>query len=539
VPPDRGWNFADIVEGIAGRYPDREAIRDGARSFTWRDFDRRTGALAAWLQERVSPRQSTIAVYLRNCAEYLEAYVGVMKAGHVPMNVNFRYGVDELVHLLDDADVRLVVVHAEFLETASRVADRLPGITGWVVVGQSAETGGPLPPAVTRYEDAVTGRAAGSDPGRCGSDVVLMYTGGTTGLPKGVVWTQHNLFEALVGSANRAMQLPPVDSIGELLDGLPAAVPRGLAASPLMHSTGLLNQFMVLVSGGTAVVSQARSFDPRVVLETVERFGVTSLTIVGDAFARPLLAELRDGARRYELSTLGLIVSSGAMWSREVKAGLLEQLPGVALYDAFGSSEGFGLGVSVALAGEVLDTAEFRLGAGVRVLGDDGEWIEPGQEGIGRVAVTGALPEGYYKDPEKSAATWPTIDGVRYSIAGDHVRVRRDGSLALLGRGSACINTGGEKVFPEEVEEVLKRCPGVDDAAVVGVPERRLGSVVCAVVACAAAGAPDAAAVMAHVRSSLAAYKTPRRVVFVEAVPRTVHGKVDYPAASRLARRDR
>ena len=533
-----GWNLADIMEGIAARIPDAEAIRDGDRSFSWREFDRRTAALAADLRARGLPRQSTVAVYLRNCAEYLESYVGIMKAGHVPMNVNYRYGVDELVHLLDDADARLVVVHEEFLPRVDEAARRLPGVTGWIVVGDTAAVDPWLLPGRTAYDDAVGRPPAGSEPGRSGGDTILIYTGGTTGLPKGVLWTQHNLFEALVGSANRAMDLPPVRTVEELLDSLPSPPPRGLAASPLMHSTGLLNQFMVLLSGGTAVVSKARRFDPQVVLRTVEQYAVSSLTIVGDAFARPLLTELRAHRGHYDLSALTLIVSSGAMWSHEVKSGLLAELPGVALYDAFGSSEGFGLGVSVALPGEVLETAQFRLGAGVRVLGDDNRWIESGQEGIGRIAVTGFLPEGYYKDPEKSAATWPTIDGVRYSVAGDHVHVRRDGSLALLGRGSACINTGGEKVYPEEVEEVLKRCPGVLDAAVVGLPDPRLGSTVCAVVARGRDGVPDAVAVVAHVKEALAGYKAPRRVVFVDGVPRTEHGKVDYAAVTRLAGRE-
>jgi fatty-acyl-CoA synthase len=465
----------------------------------------------------------------------LESYLACMKAGLVPVNVNYRYGHAELQYLLDDCDAEAIIVGAEFFDLAAEVAAELPllrliyAVDGDLTIGDANL-------AIVSYEDVVlaapqAGALAGLAGRRTPQDLLLLYTGGTTGRPKGVMWQQHDLFEALVVSGQQALNLPPVRTIEDLLAGLPEQPPRGLSASPLMHSTGLLNQFMVLLAGGCAVVLPGRRFDAGRLWQAVADLRVTSLAIVGDAFARPMLAYLDQHTGELDLSALTLIVSSGAMWSQSVQEGLLAHLPEITLYDAFGSSEGFGLGMSSLSGTGARETAHFRLGPNVRVRTDDGRWIGAGSKGVGRIGVSGALPLGYYKDPVKTESAFPVIDGVRYSIAGDYVRVLPDATLQLLGRGSACINTGGEKVFAEEVEEAIKQHPQVRDAACVGAPDPRFGSVVCALLETDAELTP--ASLAEFLRGRLADYKAPREVIVTDALPRTLLGKVDYPQVSK------
>jgi acyl-CoA synthetase (AMP-forming)/AMP-acid ligase II len=536
-----GWNFADIFGAIARHNPDACAIIDARGTRSWGEFDRRTDAFAHELVTAGLAPQAKVAVFQRNCAEYLESYLACMKAGLVPVNVNYRYGPTELTYLFTDADVEAVIAHREFLSLVEQIRPDLPLLRHIYVIEDDTPAGSD-PAGVLGYEAAIRTHLGTSGMvlahRRHPKDLLLIYTGGTTGLPKGVMWQQHELFEALVVSGQQALNLPPVRTIDDLLAGLPEQPPRGLSASPLMHSTGLLNQFMVLLTGGCAVMLPGRHFDAAVLWATVAQNAVTSLAIVGDAFARPMLAYLEDNPGQLDLSALQLIVSSGAMWSRPVQEGLLRHLPGVTLYDAFGSSEGFGLGMSSLSAAGGRETAHFKLGPNVRVRTDDGDWVGTGEEGIGRVGVCGALPLGYYKDPAKTDAAFPVIDGVRYSIAGDYVQVFADGSLQLMGRGSACINTGGEKVYAEEVEEVLKEHPGIRDAACVGVPHPRFGSAVCAVIEVRDGAVVTGAVVTAFVRSRLASYKAPREVVITPLLPRTALGKVDYPAAIRLVLAD-
>lgn len=524
------WNFADIFSAIADRRGSAPAVVDARGELSWADFERHTDALATALVARGLPRQAKVAVYQRNTREHLETYFACFKAGLVPVNVNYRYGAGELRYLFDDADIAAVIVDREFAELVAEIRPSLPLLHTVVAVGAAG-------PDVEEYAGLL---ATPPEPvrlaaRRTGDDLLLIYTGGTTGLPKGVMWRQRDLFEALVVTGQKALDLPAVQSVADLVAGLPEVAPRGLSASPLMHSTGLLNQFMVLLAGGCAVMLPGRSFDAETLWRHVAQHRVTSVSIVGDAFARPMLAWLDDHPNELDLSALQLIVSSGAMWSDTVQEGLLRHLPQLTLYDAFGSSEGFGLGMSSRTAGQPRQTAQFRLGPYTRVLADDGHWIEPGTEGVGRTAVCGVLPLGYYKDPAKTAAAFPVIDGVRYSLAGDYVRVNRDGTLHLLGRGSACINTGGEKVYAEEVEEVLKEHPGIRDVACVGIPHPRFGSTVCVVVEAMPGAAPTAEDLQEFVRARLAGYKVPRHLVATTRLPRTALGKVDYSACRELA----
>jgi len=321
-----------------------------------------------------------------------------------------------------------------------------------------------------------------------------------------------------------------IEAIG---DGAPIALP----ACPLMHGTGMwLGGFITLVLGGTVVLTPRPGLDPDHIWGLVERHRVTDLVIVGDAFARPLLAALETAAERgnpYDLTSMRQIISSGVMWSAENKQDLLKH-HNMALVDAMGSSEG-GMGTSVTSREASSETAKFVLNEGVKVFTEDGREVQPGSGEMGLIATSGNVPVGYYKDPEKSAATFREIDGVRYSFPGDFATVAADGSITLLGRGSACINTAGEKVFPEEVEEAIKRHPEVADSLVVGVPDERFGERVVAVASCSQPDAVTEAELLDFVREHLAGYKLPKQVVFVDRVQRAPNGKADYQWAKRTA----
>lgn len=532
-----GWNFADIFERIAQLVPDRPAIIDAGRVTSWRDFDVRSAALAhALVAECSLERQAKVAVYLENCAEFLESYNGILKAGLVPVNVNYRYGPDELVYLLGDADAEAVIVGARFLPQVRAISHRLPRIRVWIVVGDNVADGSGGP-ACLSYDDLIAAHAGLElDRRRSGDDLILVYTGGTTGLPKGVMWRQTDMFDALIGASRTAFNLPAVDTVEELVAGVPEVPgPRGLAASPFMHGTGLMHQLVMLHAGGTCVVFRGGGFDAERLLQTMADHAVTAAVLVGDAFARPVLDVLERAPGRYDLSRLEVISSSGAIWSPAVKAGILRHLPHVSLFDSLASSEGFGLASAVTTVDNVDRPVRFTAGPYVRVRSDEGTWITPETGGgIGRLVVTGPLPLGYYKDPVKSAQTFQVIDGQRYSMPGDYVEMFSDATIRFLGRGSACINTGGEKVYAEEVEAVVRSHPAVKDAAVVGAPDDRFGSIVCAVVALRDGATLTTDALAAHVEASLARFKVPRRLIVVAEVPRAANGKLDYRALASI-----
>jgi fatty-acyl-CoA synthase len=302
----------------------------------------------------------------------------------------------------------------------------------------------------------------------------------------------------------------------------------GLPACPLMHGTGCFTQLILLTGGGSTVLLESRNLDVEEILSTVEAESVNQLVIVGDAFAKPILRALDANPGKWNLSSMFMIASSGVMFSEESKQGLLGHNPTMMIIDAFSSSEAVGMGQSVSTAGGTSNTAKFVLGEHTKVITDDGRAVEPGSGEIGRVAVGGFQPVGYYKDPEKTAATFITFEGRRYSCPGDFAQVEADGSLTLLGRGSVCINTGGEKVFPEEVEEAMKTFPGVADAVAVGVPDDKFGEAITAVVEAAEGAHVDARELIAHVKSKLASYKAPKHVVPIVTIGRAPNGKVDY-----------
>jgi acyl-CoA synthetase (AMP-forming)/AMP-acid ligase II len=524
-----GWNFADVWEAIAAVQPDAPALVHGDTRRTWAEFDARANGVASWLLGLDGvKRQDKVAHYLYNCNEFLESMFGILRAGFAPVNTNYRYADEELLYLWDNADAVAVVFHGTFADRIETLRNKLPNIKGWLWVDDGT---GPCPDWATPYEDAAAAGKPGDDVrgpwGRDGDDLYMLYTGGTTGMPKGVMWRQDDIFSSLNDAYNTYPPEPDFEAVRKVRREQGPGL-RMIPACPLMHGTGAFTAFSVLSMGGSVVTLTNRTFDAEELLATVDREKVNVIAIVGDAFAKPILRALDASPGKYDVSSLMLMVSSGVMWSHETKEGLLRHHGAMLLSDAFSSSEALGMGSSVSGGGQAADTAKFSLGANAVVITDDGRLAEPGSGEVGMVGVKGRLPIGYYKDPEKTAKTFRTIDGVRYSIPGDYATVEPDGTLKLLGRGSVCINTGGEKVYPEEVEEVLKTHPSVRDAVVVGVPDEKWGEAITAMVEPHPGAPVEEADVIAHVKGRLAAYKAPKRVLTVETIGRAPNGKVDY-----------
>jgi len=522
-----GWNFADVWEIVAQQVPDAPAQVHGDRRITWAEFDRRANGIARALLDAGVEEQDKVAQYLYNGVEYLESVFGAFKAGLAPINTNYRYLDDELVYLWDNGDVVAVVFHGSFTDRIEGIRDRLPLVRLWLWVDDGA---GPCPPWATPYEaaaEAGTPEAVLGPWGRDGDHLLLLYTGGTTGMPKGVMWRQDDLFRTLVGSFMPAVKDGEAD-LQVIRDQVQGPGLVGLPACPLMHGTGCFTQLIVLSGGGCTVTLQARTLDIEELFDTVEREGVNTVAIVGDAFAKPMVRSLDAHPNRWDISSLVIVSSSGVMFSEGAKQGLLGHQPGMMIIDAFSSSEAVGMGQSVSTAAGASVTAKFTVGENTKVITDDGRSVVPGSGETGRVAVGGFQPIGYYKDEAKSAATFIQFEGQRYSVPGDYATVEGDGSLTLLGRGSVCINTGGEKVYPEEVEEVLKTHESVADAVAVGIPDEKFGEAITAVVELLPGADFDESAIVIHVKGKLAAYKAPKRVLSIDTIGRAPNGKVDY-----------
>ncbi|WP_332768520.1 acyl-CoA synthetase [Phenylobacterium sp.] len=525
------WIFADVWEAIAAAQPERPALIQGERVVSWGQFDARADALAAHLVASGLSPEAKVAAYLYNGPEYMETYYAAFKAGLAPINTNYRYGGDELTYLFDNADAEAVVFHASFAGMIETIRGHLPTVKRWVAV---AEPGWPVPAWADDYESVVA-KVPAQRPfkapwGRSPDDLLLLYTGGTTGMPKGVMWRQDDLFNVIGAGGNVLQGVPPLTNAQEAAERLTEEQRRTLVCCPLMHGTGQFSAFITLNMGGTVATLPSRQFNAMELWDEAVRLKADGIVIVGLAFSTPMLEALEADPGRWNLDHVKTMSSSGSMWSQENKRGLLSFAKNAMIMDSFGSSEAVGLGASASAPGAEAATAAFMLGPNCAVFAEDGRRVEAGSGERGLVAVTGFLPVGYYKDPEKSAKTFKTMEGQRWSVPGDWAEVNADGTLKLLGRGSQCINTGGEKVFPEEVEEALKTHPGVRDAVVVGVPDSRFGERICAVVEGDAA-ALTLEAMAAHVKSRLAAYKAPRELVVVDSIGRAPNGKVDYKAS--------
>jgi 3-oxocholest-4-en-26-oate---CoA ligase len=534
-------NLAAIHEAIAAAVPERECIVFRERRLSWAAVTDRTRRLADVLRrhglgcrrERAAlanheSGQDAVALYLYNGNEYLEGMLGAFKARAVPLNVNWRYVDEELLYLFHDAGPRALIYHARFAPVLARILGQLPPLA--LLLQVADDSGEPLLPGALDYEAALAAAEPVPPRGLTPDDLYVLYTGGTTGMPKGVLWRQEDIF--LAALAPRSVP-PRLEALVERARSRPG--PRVLPAPPFMHGAAHWVAFSMWHVGGTVVVqSRPERLDPHDVWATVERERVEALTIVGDAFAGPLLGALDE--KTYDLSSLRLLTSGGAILTATRKAAFLRRLPGLRILDALGSSESGQQASQLSRAGAAATTGDFVLAEDNVVLDDSlRAALPPGCGEEGWLARRGHVPLGYLGDPEKTARTFPVVEGVRYSVPGDRALAEADGRLRLLGRASVTINTGGEKVFAEEVEHALKHHPAVLDAVVVGTPHERFGQQVTAVVQLRPGERSSEEDLRATAREHVAAYKVPRAFVFVDQLVRAPSGKADYRWAQRAA----
>jgi fatty-acyl-CoA synthase len=539
------FNLGLVHEAIAARMPDRECLVFRDRRFTWGEVTERTRRLANALGglglgchterselEGHQSGQDHLALYLHNGNEYLEGMLGAYKARLAPFNVNYRYVADELSYLLADAGATAVLYHAAFAPTLAEVLPSLPAVR--VLIQVADESGNELLPGALDYEELLAG-ASPEPPAVTPSpdDLYILYTGGTTGMPKGVLWRQADIFVAALNGTDAGTGAEWT-SYEALADGATGGMVY-LPAAPFMHGAGHWVAFQGWDRGNPVVIqSVVERLDPADVWRTIEREGVTFLQIVGDAFARPLLKDLEE--HEYDLSKLAVILSGGAALSVSAKEQLLERLPHVMVVDGVGSSEAGGQMSHVSTKDTGASTGDFAPIAGSLVLDEDlTAVLPPGHEGIGWLAKTGRIPLGYLGDPEKTARTFPTIGGERFSVPGDRARLRADGVIELHGRDSVTINSGGEKIFAEEVEAAIMRHPGVFDVVVCGRPSEQWGSEVVAIVQLREGAEVDAEGIRTEAAKHLARYKLPKAVVFLPEVVRSPSGKADYRWAKQTA----
>ncbi|MFN6119482.1 MAG: AMP-binding protein [Actinomycetes bacterium] len=534
-------NWATLWEALADAQPDHVAVVVGDRTMRWRDLDLRAAKLAGALGEAGVGPGSKVAQLLYNCTEYLETVYALFKLRATPVNVNYRYLTEEVAYILDNSDAEVLVFHGALGDRVVGLQERLPGLRVLLQV----DDGSPLVPGARWFHEVRDAADPAPRIERSGDDLLFLYTGGTTGLPKGVMWRHVDLFGALAftGYVSMGLDLPTTpDEVGRVAAELNAAgrSPVNLCAPPLMHGTALFLAISAFVLGGTVVLLGERRFDADELWRLVDEHGATQLSIVGDAFARPMVAALDRAeaeGRRYGLTSVQRIVSTGATLSAEHKRAFQSHCPNAMIMDLIGASEGGPFALSMTMPGtEPTETAVFTAPPNAVVIDDTtGRPAERGSGVVGMLAVSGPMPQGYYKDSVKSEGTFRVIDGVRYTVPGDYATIDVDGTVHLLGRGSVCINTGGEKVYPEEVEVAARSHPGVLDCNAVGVPDDRFGQVVTLVASRAPGTSATEDEVIAHVRAQLAAYKAPKRVVWVDAVYRSPSGKSDYRWAREAA----
>lgn len=541
------FHFATVYEAVADAVPELPAIIQGERTISWAQFDDRSARLAACYLAHGLTSGSKVGMFLYNSPEYLETQHAAFKIRGCPVNVNYRYLEDELAYLLDNADCEAIVFHASLGPRLDKIREKLPQLRLLIQVDDvDLPNAAPIAGAL-RYDDVIATSEPAERIQRDDNDVYMLYTGGTTGMPKGVMYPAGGFAHALTTLMTTNMGRPPfadIDDVVNTVRGMKAAgiQLKSMPCCPLMHGTGVwLGAFATHLTGGCVVLMNSRGLDSDELFSTVEKHGVNSIVIVGDAFARPMLKTLRDhdaAGHRWDLSSMMAIISSGAMFSQEIKTGLFEYMPQMRIVDTLGSTEG-AMGTNVSTKDGAMATAKFTLSEAVKVFDEDDNEVIPGSGVIGRVATSakalGVLSLGYYKDPEKSAKTFREVNGVRYSFPGDMALVELDGSITLLGRGSNCINTGGEKVFPEEVEEAVKSHPQIADCLVFGVHDERFGQRVVGVASSIDAPEdlkPDV--IIAHTKTVLSPYKAPRQLVFVPEVPRAPNGKADYKRARDL-----
>jgi 3-oxocholest-4-en-26-oate---CoA ligase len=528
-------NLATLYETVAAAVPDRLAVVCGRRRLTFAELDGRANALAHHLRSAGIGPGEHVGVHMLNSVEFVETLLACLKIRAVPVNINYRYTDRELHHLYTDAGLAALVVDEEFTPAAARVAGRCPELRHVMVV-RGGDAPDEAPDWPERIGVADYGQGVGRQPAtpimvdeRTADDRYILYTGGTTGLPKGVVWRHEDFYMAAVSGGN------PYGEPYRTPQALAAAAGAGLGVTylltaPLMHGAASYTLLTALFTGSSMILM--RRYDPVETLRLIEQEKAVIITVVGDAIARPLADAVRAHGAEYDLGSWKVLGSGGAILSHSVQEEFAELVPGIYVNNGFGASES---GVDGSI--QVGEDGLMRLSPNPRVTVVDVDMkpVPPGSGEVGFVARSGHVPLGYHNDPAKTARTFPVIDGTRWAILGDMARVEADGTTVVLGRGSGCINTGGEKVFPEEVEQALKAHPAVMDALVAGVPDERFGERVAAVVELRPdTDAPGAEDLRAHCRTRLAGYKIPALITFTETIVRSPSGKADYRWAKRV-----
>ena len=531
----RQFNLADLFEVVVDTVPERLALVAGTRRLSYRQLDERANRFAHHLAAVGIRPGAHVGILAHNCSEWVETMIGCYKARVVPVNLNFRYVAPELRYVIDNADLELLVFEQALSPlVAESLTDTERAGSLRLVMIDDPTSGVDAPPSAS-YERALAGSGPQRDFGqRSGDDIYALYTGGTTGMPKGVLWRQEDIFFAAMGGGGwGAAPISTADELADRLNRDDAGRVVMLVVGPLMHGNAQWVMWNAFMMAGTAVLYTEHRYDPDRLWRLVADEGVVSIGLVGDAMARPLVDALASASPgTYDTSSLAALGSGGAMLSATVKDEIRTQLPNVMIIDRFGSSESGAHGA----VDDGVTGPRFKMGDETSVLDADLHPLAPGDGRIGRLARTGRIPLGYYKDPAKTEVTFPVdANGVRWSIPGDLASVESDGTITVHGRGSASINSGGEKIFPEEVEAAVKSHPDVFDAVAVGLPDERFGERVVVVVAPRRPGHPPVLEdLQAHCRGAIAGYKIPRQLLVVDAIPMTAAGKPDAKAAKSL-----
>lgn len=529
------FQIADLFEIVADTVPDSEAIYDGKHRLTYRQLDERANKLAHYFQSIGIKKGDHIGLYIYNCAEYVEAMLAATKISATTININYRYVDEELRYLLNDANITTLVFQRELAPVVARVVGDVPAVKNLMFIDDdSGEALGSLSRAV-EYEAAIADQSVERDfTGRSPDDRFIVYTGGTTGMPKGVEWRHEDLFFA--GLQGGRPQGDPIETPEELKEIVRAGEfsANFHPAPPFIHGTSQFAAIIGLFAGGKLTIARSRSFDPALTARLIEQEQINIVVLVGDAMSLPLIDEIRKNGDQYALDSLLVITSQGAIISRSTLAAFAEVLPNTMVLNNFGASEAGHQGQALG-TNDADGRPQFFMKESTAILDDDLNIVEPGSGKIGRLARSGHIPVGYYNDPVKTAETFVEAQGKRWVVPGDYASVDADGIVTLLGRGSVCINTGGEKVYPEEVEEALKDHDLVRDVLVVGVPDERWGERVEAVVELVEGADVKGEELDQHLRTLVAGYKVPKNWHFCEQVERQPSGKPDYRWARDFA----
>lgn len=517
------FNLAELFSAVVAEVPERTALVCGERRLSYAELDASANRFAHHLIAAGIGPGENVGIYAPNSVEWIEGLLGCLQARAVPVNINYRYTGVELADLLGKAQPVALLVDAEYVQLAAVTAAHCPQLRHVIIIGDAdAELSWPDGVTVVDYDQAVAGRPpTAPDLGRSGDDLFLLFTGGTTGMPKGVLWRHEDFyFSALAGGNHYGDPYRTPEALVAAAKQIPEMA--YLLAAPLMHGAGSYTLFSAFFMGATVVI--ARRFDAQQALRLIESERVLAVAAVGDAMVRPLVDELAANPEKYDLSSWAVLGSGGALLSDSVREQLLALNPTLFVTNRFGASES---GTDGQFERGEDGTVRLVASSSVCVVDEQMQRVAPGA--VGRIAKAGHVPLGYFGDPDATAATFPTIDGVRWAVLGDLGRLQSDGSIVVLGRGSTCINSGGEKVFPEEVEQALKAHPAVMDALVAGVPDQRFGERVCAVVELRDNfGAVTCDELRVHCREHVAGYKVPAHIEFVPVVVRSPTGKADY-----------